>query len=242
MDDLRESVPTLPDHLEDRLGEIWEPLFAVAQAAGWSTEIEQAAKQLSGARRPETDGVELLADIREVFATRRLDKLPTVDLLAALNGMEGRPWADLNRGRGLTAHQLARELKAFGVTPGTIRVDTGTPKGYVAERLADAFGRYLPSCTVPEAATPPQAAPTLDDPPENDPPQPLPCGGSASCEDRDGPGPVAGLRSQQRGRDGGVRSCPRCRGPMTHHGPRPDAGWVCPACYPEADAAMGGET
>ena len=104
MDDLRESVPTLPDHLEDRLGEIWEPLFAVAQAAGWSTEIEQAAKQLSGARRPETDGVELLADIREVFATRRLDRLPTVDLLAALNGMEGRPWADLNRGRGLTAH------------------------------------------------------------------------------------------------------------------------------------------
>lgn len=241
MDVLRESVPTLPDYLEDRRREIWEPLFAVAEAAGWLAEIEQAAKQLSGARRPETNGVELLADIREVFATRLVDKLPSADLLTALNGLEGRPWADLNRGRGLTAHQLARELKVFGVTPGTIRVDTGTPKGYVAERFADAFERYLPSRSPLDVATPPHAPPTLNDLPDNDPTQPMPSGGSPNRENRDGTGVVAVLRSQEGGGEPRVRSCPRCHGAMTHHGTRPDAGWVCPTCYPEADAAMRGE-
>jgi 5S rRNA maturation endonuclease (ribonuclease M5) len=239
MDVLRESVPTLPDYLEDRRREIWEPLFAVAEAAGWTAQIEQAAKQLSGSRPLETDGVELLADISEVFATRRVDKLPSAELLTALKSMEGRPWADVNRGRGLTAHQLARELKAFGVVSGTIRVEGGTPKGYVAERFADAFERYLPPRAPLESATPPQVAPRLNDAPENDPPQPTPRGGSTDSESSDGTGNVAVLRSQEG--EARVRSCPRCDGPMTHYGPRSDAGWVCPDCYPHADAAMRGE-
>jgi 5S rRNA maturation endonuclease (ribonuclease M5) len=241
MNELRKSVPTLPDYLEDRRREIWEPLFAVAEAAGWSVEIEQAAKQLSGARPPETDGVELLADIREVFAMRGVDRLASADLLTALNAMEGRPWADLNRGRGLTAHRLARELKPFGVAPGTIRVDTGTPKGYLAERFADAFERYLPLRPAPETATPPQAAPALDDLRENEPPRPAPCGGSPVRENQDRTGIVAMLLSGERRGGARDRSCPRCHGPMTHHGTQPDAGWVCKGCYPEADAAMRGE-
>jgi hypothetical protein len=30
------------------------------------------------------------------------------------------------------------------------------------------------------------------------------------------------------------RLCARCGGPLTHHGSRPDAGWICHRCYPDA--------
>lgn len=33
------------------------------------------------------------------------------------------------------------------------------------------------------------------------------------------------------------RTCPKGH-PMNHYGTQPDAGWICPACYPEADAAV----
>ena len=39
---------------------------------------------------------------------------------------------------------------------------------------------------------------------------------------------------------GEPRPCPHCHGSMNHYGADPAAGWVCPACYPAADAAMGG--
>jgi len=48
---------------------------------------------------------------------------------------------------------LARHLNPFGISPGTIRLETGeTPKGYSLSDFQDAFARYLPS----RSATAPQ--------------------------------------------------------------------------------------
>ena len=59
-----------PDYLEDRAADNWEPLFAIAHAAGgdWPALAEQAARELSGRGREDNSlPVKLLADIKEIL-------------------------------------------------------------------------------------------------------------------------------------------------------------------------------
>jgi len=90
-------------------------------------------------------------------------------VLAALVDLEGRPWAEWNRGRPISARQLGTLLRRFGIKPGTIRIGDATPKGYVLSDLVDAFGRYLPDGSATSATT----SELLDKQVELDPPQPL---------------------------------------------------------------------
>lgn len=87
--------------------------------------------------------------MRAVFDERGEDRLTSKALISALADLEGRPWAEVSRGRPITDRLLARLLGRFGVGPRSIRVGDGTPKGYLRADLADAFGRYL----APPAAT-----------------------------------------------------------------------------------------
>jgi hypothetical protein len=65
----------------------------------------------------------LLADIRRIFEDRKTDRLPTKELLAALNAKEDRPWHDFREeGFPLGAKELARLLKVFGIHPSSVRV------------------------------------------------------------------------------------------------------------------------
>ena len=66
--------------------------------------------------------------------------------------MEDRPWPEWRQGKPITPRQLARQLEAFSIRPGTIRTESGTPKGYKKEAFKDAWSRYLPF----SSATPPQ--------------------------------------------------------------------------------------
>jgi hypothetical protein len=126
---------------------------------------------LSGGRADSAEtgdsGVQLLADVRAVFVGNGIDRSTTKALLEALAELEGRPWAEWNRGRPLTARQLGSLLRRFGIKPGTIRVGDATPKGYVLGDLADAFGRYLPDGSATSATT----SKLLDNQVEFDPPQ-----------------------------------------------------------------------
>jgi hypothetical protein len=143
---LETARPDIPDVLDDRAEEAWEPLLAIAELAGgeWPGRARMAALQLSaGEQRDEALGVRLLSDIRDVFASREADRLPSADLAYALCELEESPWGDLY-GKRLDARGLARRLKPFEVVPRTIRLDDGkTPKGYLLEQFADAFARYL---------------------------------------------------------------------------------------------------
>lgn len=78
---------------------------------------------LSGAVDAENDNirVQLLADIRDVFASTQRDRLPTVELIAELSAMEDRPWCEANRGKRISARWLAARLRAFGITVGAKR-------------------------------------------------------------------------------------------------------------------------
>lgn len=139
----------IPDELDDRAADGWEPLLAIADAAGgaWPRRARQAAVALSGGREPEDEsmGVQLLADMRLVFDERASARLSTADLLDALRGMEESPWADWRDGRALNAHGLSRLLRPFGVRPRLERIDGRPIRGYLRDELEPAWSRYLPS-------------------------------------------------------------------------------------------------
>lgn len=161
--DNREAVRTARPHevegLNDRANDCWEPLLAVAEVAGgdWPRIARSAAVSLHGLEEdaPST-GAELLASIRDAFDGKRTNSLATATLLEALAENEEAPWAAWNRGKPLTAHQLAKRLSEFGIKPTTIRIGLQTPKGYKREQFEEAFGRYLPEDTPATTATTPQ--------------------------------------------------------------------------------------
>ncbi|MDP9224394.1 MAG: DUF3631 domain-containing protein, partial [Actinomycetota bacterium] len=143
---LEAARPEIPDVLDDRAEEAWEPLLAIADLAGghWPQRARTAALQLSApADRDESLSVILLRDVRAVFAASSLDRLSSTNLAASLCEIEESPWGDL-WGKALDARGLARRLKPFAILPRTVRFDDQTTaKGYHLEQFADAFSRYL---------------------------------------------------------------------------------------------------
>lgn len=159
---LREAHPAVPDELDDRAQDSWEPLLALADAAGgsWPAAARRAAIELHAARDVDDEslGVVLLRDVRRTFAERDTDRLTTAELLGELLRLEESPWADL-RGRPLGPQGLARLLRPYRIAPRVLRIGAATPRGYSLDSFADAFLRYLPlSPTAAPTATSQQAA------------------------------------------------------------------------------------
>jgi hypothetical protein len=75
----------------------------------------------------------------------------------------------------MTARELARLLKPFGIKPTTFRMDDGsTPKGYMLVDLEPALDRYIssiPPKTGPLSATSATSSETLTETAETDPQQ-----------------------------------------------------------------------
>lgn len=166
-DALRGAQPELPAALDDRAADGWEPLLAIADAAGgaWSERARAAALALS-AVRAEADGsmgVLLLRDLRDLFKARGADRLASETIANALGAMEERPWAEWGRTRRpIAPPALARLLRPFGILPGTIRLsDAKTCKGYMGAAFEDAWTRYLPHSEDRHGDT--RAAPGLSD-------------------------------------------------------------------------------
>lgn len=152
---LGEAEPTMPPGVANRSREIWEPLLAIADAAGdhWPHTARQACAHFvwEAEQQPVTMGVRLLADLRSLFADRDTDRISTVDILTDLVTLDEAPWGDINGGRPLDARHLARELAQYQVTPAAFRIGGQITKGYVTYPtktqvgLGDAWSRYLPT-------------------------------------------------------------------------------------------------
>jgi len=143
---IRQARPPLPDALNDRAQDNWEPLLAIADTAGgpWPEWGRAAALALSGDDAPSMSmGTELLADIREVFELLACTRIKTADLIAALCEDEEMPWATYNRGKAISPRQVATRLKGYGIYSKTIRIGAATPKGYERAQFDEAFTRYL---------------------------------------------------------------------------------------------------
>jgi hypothetical protein len=144
----RDGDPPLPEALNDRAQDNWRPLIAIADVAGghWPETARRVAIQLSGGEADEEVlPIELLRDLREIFAAEAYEQLPSVTLVQRLVELEDRPWATLHRGRPMTARDLARLLATFEVRPRTLRFADKLAKGYSAADLQDAWSRYLAS-------------------------------------------------------------------------------------------------
>jgi hypothetical protein len=146
--------PILPPGIVDRDGDVWEPLLAIADAAGeaWPSVARVAAVALVADAKQTTPslGVQLLSDLKRVFGDA--DQLSTESILDQLHRLDEAPWGDL-RGKPLDARGLSSRLRPYGVKPRNVRIGGTTPKGYRREDLHDAWARYV-SVASPGSATP----------------------------------------------------------------------------------------
>ena len=149
---LRTAVPAMPEGLNDRAADAWEPLVAIADRAGgaWPARARAAALSLSGEGKDD-DNIDalLLADVRAVFVAKGGDRIAGKDLIAALNALEDRPWSEWSRGRPMSQSQMSRRIGEYGIVSGAIRTGFGaeTARGYYFRKFEDAFARYLPPDT-----------------------------------------------------------------------------------------------
>jgi hypothetical protein len=137
------DVP-VPDELHDRAADSWEPLIAIAEAAGgsWPTRARSAAVALSGDEDVAASvGMRLLADIRDVFGDEY--HLTTAALLTRLHEIEDGPWGEWF-GKPLTGRELAKILTPYGIGPKQKRVRGQKSRGYFRDELTDAWTRYVP--------------------------------------------------------------------------------------------------
>jgi hypothetical protein len=137
--------PDLPEGIEDRDADLWEPLLAIADAAGgaWPDRARVSAVTLVTEAQGSTPslGIRLLSDLRSVFGDA--DQMFTSEILQTLNRLEEAPWGDLY-GKELNARGLAQRLHKYDVTSKTVRAGEETAKGYTREDLWDAWQRYVP--------------------------------------------------------------------------------------------------
>ncbi len=184
---LRTARPTLPDRLDDRAADVWEPLLAIADSAGanWGVRARQGAEALRGAAEDTDIVVELLRDIHEVLRTHPGDVIATSVLLDRLVEAEERPWSEWRRGHPLTARGLACLLEPLGVHPDRCDTPSGRLRGYRRDAFRDAIARYLP----PQASMCPKASMSGALHLEPDEPDPDTCQGRDQADSK-GPGHV----------------------------------------------------
>jgi len=161
VDEVTDVYPDLPAGITDRPADVWEPLLAVADAAGgeWPTLARDACVALVKAARG-TDsgslGVRLLTDLRDVFGPSQT--LATETILTELHALPEAPWSDL-RGKPLDSRGLARRLAAYEVRSTKVKIDGRPVQGYRREHLWDAWQRYVPLTSAsPEPVEPPEQA------------------------------------------------------------------------------------
>ncbi|MBN0974258.1 MULTISPECIES: DUF3631 domain-containing protein [unclassified Gordonia (in: high G+C Gram-positive bacteria)] len=152
-DALADARPDLPDGVEDRPAEVWEPLIAVADTIGgqWPTRAREACCAFVFARSADGPslGVEILTAIHEIMAARKVDDITTTALITEIRNMRDQsPWPP-SRG-DLEPAVLARLLRPFDVAPQQFKHDGRKVRGYRRYGdggLFDAFERYVESAS-----------------------------------------------------------------------------------------------
>lgn len=139
---LREAWPELPDELDDRAADGWEPLLAIADDASpeWAQRARDAARALAGVADPDTDSprVRLLRDIAEVF--HGAERLHSEELAHRLRTIGDAPWGEDPQ---LTPARLADLLRPLGIRPRQVRIGPVSRKGYEMAAFSDALARYV---------------------------------------------------------------------------------------------------
>lgn len=145
---LATAAPAIPEQLNDRQQDICEPLLAVADLAGseWPRLARESLLTMLDSG-PDDDqqplNVLLLSDLRRLLLATDDGKIFSKDLRTALMEIDDRPWAGMNKGAGISTHQIARMLRQFGIGSRSVWSHGESAKGYDLDDCRDAFDRYL---------------------------------------------------------------------------------------------------
>jgi hypothetical protein len=146
LDELRAARPELPEELDDRAWDFWEPLLAIADLAGgdWPERARRAAVALSSgeARQDDSLSAQLLADIHAVFSENGAERFKTADLIDRLGEVEESPWGDWY-GKPISPQALSKLLRPYRIKTQPVWADGKTVRGYKLEQFEDAFLRVL---------------------------------------------------------------------------------------------------
>ena len=78
-----------------------------------------------------------------MFGAEQIE-ITSADLVKALVGLDGRPWAEMGKDRKpLTQNRLARMLKPLGIGPGRVGPEDGARPRLRPRQFKEAFERYL---------------------------------------------------------------------------------------------------
>lgn len=147
---LTEAEPDMP--VDDRDADKWEPLIAVADAAGgrWPGLSRWACATVCGTSDDGAeldDGVRLLRDIFVVFNGD--ERLTTEELIQRLRMLPEGGWGIGDyQVKGLKPISLAALLRPYGISSKTLRIDKRTPKGFEQSQFTEAWARYCASLLV----------------------------------------------------------------------------------------------
>ncbi len=140
-----------------RIADVWRPLFAIADTAGgaWPRLARHTAttlaNQTSAIAPGDTLGVQLLKDIRQVFAVRGdPDQIPTTDLDHALCTMPERPWETLRNGKPMTSQKRGKMLTDYGIRTNKARDGERTRNVYLKSAFETAWKAWLQDAPVSE--------------------------------------------------------------------------------------------
>jgi len=151
--EVRAARTVLPEELDDRSQDNWEPLLSIAYCAGeeWFKRAVTAAIKLSNSGEKSVSiSNQLLMDIQEIFASKKVERISTANLIAALIDDQELPWSTYNRGKPLSPSQLAKQLRPYNINSKTVRFGhSNTLKGYDLSQFTDAFARYLAASELP---------------------------------------------------------------------------------------------
>jgi putative DNA primase/helicase len=162
IESIQDIRPSIPNSLNDRAADNWAALFAIATIAGneWLDCASLAATNLSESSECTISiEIELLQDIKTIFEEANTECLESAKLVEKLCEDLDSPWATYNRGKPITARQIAKKLKGFGIKSKDRKFGFKTLKGYSIEDFRDTFERYLFSIlpdNEPISATPQQ--------------------------------------------------------------------------------------
>jgi hypothetical protein len=159
--EIAKAIPEIPEDLNDRAADIWEPLLAVADLAGkeWAEKARQAAVGLTAKAQEDNPIGSLLVDLFLLLTEQECTKgnewmqaqgvrIFSRDLVASLNSYNDRPWMSLRRGKEVTETWLSQQLRPYGVRPRTVWIGERSAKGYLREDFEEVFRRYLPKSEV----------------------------------------------------------------------------------------------
>ncbi|MCP2286831.1 Protein of unknown function (DUF3631) [Promicromonospora umidemergens] len=153
------GTPVVSMPVEDRAADTWEPLVAVADAAGgdWPRLARHAAVVMN---QEKEESIELSVQTRLLIDTRAAfesdDALPTHTLLERLKADEEAPWATFGP-TGLTPRRLGLLLREFDITSRNVRLKKSDGsdyqvKGFRREDFEDSWARYCPADEVEDDA------------------------------------------------------------------------------------------